>query len=164
MKTVIVYYSMSGNCEYAAEWIGSELGADRIRLEPEKAYPDSGFRKFFWGGKSAVMGETPKLKPYVFDADKYDRVIFGFPVWASNPTPPIRTFIYENREALRGKKLAAFACCSGGGAEKALEKLKKMLERDTLEAEMFLIDPKVRQDPQNVEKIKTFCKKLQMFK
>lgn len=160
MKTAVIYYSMSGNCVYAAEWINSEIGADLIRLEPEKAYPDSGFRKFFWGGKSAVMGEMPKLKPYDFDEDKYERVIFGFPVWASNPTPPIRTFIHENREALCRKKLAAFACCSGGGAEKALEKLKKMLQTDTLEAEMILIDPKEKQDPQNVEKIKTFCEKL----
>ena len=39
MKTAVIYYSMSGNCEYAAEWINSEIGADLIRLEPEKAYP-----------------------------------------------------------------------------------------------------------------------------
>ena len=160
MKTAVIYYSMSGNCEYTAEWINSEIGADLIRLEPEKAYPDSGFRKFFWGGKSAVMGEMPKLKPYDFDSTKYERVIFGFPVWASNPTPPIRTFIHENLEALHGKKIAAFACCSGGGAEKALEKLKKMLQTDMLEAEMILIDPKEKQEPQNVERIKAFCEKL----
>ena len=80
MKTAIVYYSMSGNCQYAAKSIARRTGADLIRIEPEKAYPDSGFKKYFWGGKSAVMGDVPALKPYEFDADKYERVIFCFPV------------------------------------------------------------------------------------
>ena len=161
MRTVIVYYSMSGNCEFAAGKIAAELGADVIRLEPEKSYPDSGFRKFFWGGKSAVMGEMPKLKPYSFDGEKYERVIFGFPVWASNPTPPIRTFIHENRDALRGKRFAAFACCSGGGADKALDKLKKLLEADSFEAELVLIDPKDKPNSENEAFIKGFCRKLE---
>ncbi|MBQ2161110.1 MAG: flavodoxin family protein [Firmicutes bacterium] len=59
MKTAIVYYSLSGNCEYAAKKAASILGADLIRLEPVKDYPDSGFKKYFWGGKSAVMAEKP---------------------------------------------------------------------------------------------------------
>ncbi len=44
--------------------------------------------------------------------------------------------------------------------DKALEKLKKMLQTDMLEAEMILIDPKEKQDPQNVQRIKVFCEKL----
>ena len=61
MKTAVVYYSLTATEDYAAKRIAEKLDADLIRLEPEKAYPDSGFRKFFWGGKSAVMGETPAL-------------------------------------------------------------------------------------------------------
>ena len=30
-----------------------------------KAYPTKGFRKFLWGGKSAVMAEKPKLLPFM---------------------------------------------------------------------------------------------------
>ncbi|MBR6089743.1 MAG: hypothetical protein IKP86_07405 [Anaerolineaceae bacterium] len=160
MKTAIVYYSMSGNCEFTAKKIAERTGADLIRLEPEKTYPDSGFRKFFWAGKSAVMGETPALKPYEFDASKYDRIIFGFPVWASNPTPPIRTFIRDNGSAIRGKKLAAFTCYSGGGADKALEKLKKLLGTGSLEAELILIDPMTKNDPANEAEIERFCEKF----
>lgn len=87
MKTAIVYYSMSGNTKYTAEKIAQTLqGKDKtdiIKIAPEKAYPDKSARKFIWGGKSAVMGETPKLMPYEFNADKYDRIIIGTPVWAS---------------------------------------------------------------------------------
>ncbi len=151
---------MSGNCEYTAEKIAGILGADLIRIEPEKAYPDSGFRKFFWGGKSAMMGESPALKPYEFDADAYGRVIFGFPVWAANPTPPIRSFIKENAAGLKGRRFAAFACQSGSGAEKALAKLKTMLGTGTLEAELILIDPKDKPSPENDQALAAFCAKL----
>ena len=55
MRTAIVYYSMSGNTAAAAKKVAEGLRADLIEIKPEKAFPDKGFRKFFWGGKSAVM-------------------------------------------------------------------------------------------------------------
>lgn len=160
MKTAIVYYSMSGNCQYAAKSVARRTGADLIRIEPEKAYPDSGFKKYFWGGKSAVMGDMPALKPYEFDADKYERVIFCFPVWAGNVTPPIRTFISENRAQLKGKKLAALVCHSGGGGEKPIAKLKAMLGVTELEAELDLIDPRDKSDSSKDRALEEFCKGL----
>ena len=143
MKTLIVYYTLEGNTHYAAKKIASELGADVLRIKPVK---------------SAVMAETPELAPYEFDASAYDRIVFGFPVWAGNVTPPIRTFIKEND--LSGKHIAAFACQSGAGAEKAFEKLKAALGIGELEAELVLIDPKAKPDPMNEEKIIGFCGKL----
>jgi len=159
MAAIIVYYSMSGNTEFAAKQVAESLGADCLRLNPVKKYPDKGFRKFFWGGKSAVMAETPGLDPYEFDAGKYDCIIFGFPVWAGNVAPPIRTFIRDND--LSGKKIAAFACQSGSGAEKAFEKLKAALGIQSLAAELILIDPKDKKNEVNGQLIASFCDKLQ---
>ena len=68
MKTIIVYYSLEGNTEYVAQTIANQLDADLLRIEPAKSYPTGGFRKFFWGGKSAVMGETPELVSKVLAA------------------------------------------------------------------------------------------------
>lgn len=159
MKTAVVYYSMSGNCEFVANQTGNFLDCDLIRIEPLKAYPDKGARKFYWGGKSAVMGEKPKLKPYEFEADRYDCVILGFPVWASNVTPPIRAFLSEND--LKGKKVGAFVCYSGGGAQKALGKLKKILGRESLDGELILIDPLSHDHAEAVNMIREFCEELE---
>ena len=160
MNTLIVYYSLEGNTEYAAGRVAAALGADLLRLEPVKAFPTAGFRKFFWGGKSAVMAEAPRLRPYEFQPERYGRVLLGFPVWAGNVAPPLRTFVLENREALRGKRVAAFACQSGAGAEKALGRLKALLGVDALEAELVLIDPKSRPGPQNEARLAAFCDAL----
>ena len=160
MKTAIVYYSMSGNTKFIADKIAENIDADVIRIEPVKAYPDSGVRKFIWGGKSAVMGNTPKLQPYDFDADKYDTIIFGTPVWASTFTPPIRTFIEENKASLAEKKIAVFICFSGGGADKAIDKLKKYIGISKFAAELVLVDPKEKLDSENEKKVKEFCELL----
>ena len=160
MKNLIVYYSMLGNTEYAADIIAENTGADILRIEPEKAYPDKGFKKFLWGGKSAVMGDKPKLLPYEFDAGKYDRIIFGTPVWASTFTPPLRTFIADNGEKLKGKKFALFLCYAGGGADKAAEKLKKELGIDSFDAELVLTDPKDKPKEEDKTSILEFCEKL----
>lgn len=155
MKTIIVYYSMGGNTEYVAEMIAKLLDADTLRIYPKKAYPSKGFLKFVWGGRSAVMAETPKLEAYDFDASVYDRVVIGFPVWASSITPPIRTFVKEND--ISGKHVAAFACEGGSGAEKAFGQLKQAIGIDSFEAETILIDPKDKPDEENERKIRDFC-------
>lgn len=157
MKSLVVYYSMSGNCEMVAEKIKELAGADVLRIDPEKAFPDSGFKKFFWGGKSAVMGDTPALKPYEFDAALYDCVIIGFPVWASRMAPPLKTFVADNLEVLKGKKVASFACQGGSGAERAFAQLCGMLGRDSLDATLVLNDPKTRANSENDLKISAFC-------
>ena len=155
MKKAIVYYSMSGNTDYVANRISEKLDADLIRISPKKEYPNKGVMKFFWGGKSAIMGETPELEDYEFDSDKYDTIIFGSPVWASSFTPPIRTFIKDNME-----KLKVFICSMGGGSAKTIEKLKQFLQIDNFEAELELIDPKDKQSDEKDKKIEEFIEKF----
>ncbi|MBQ3374804.1 MAG: NAD(P)H-dependent oxidoreductase [Erysipelotrichaceae bacterium] len=157
MKTAIVFYSQSGNVRWAAQQMAEILKADLIELECVKQYPDKGFKKFYWGGKSAVMQETPKLQPYVFNGEEYDRIILGSPVWASNIAPPLRTFIKENQEALVEKKTAAFVCMSGSGGQKALNKLEKLV---TLCAQLVLIDPLERPSRDNDALIRDFCARV----
>ena len=149
MKSLIVYYSLQGNSELVADAISKTIDADILRIEPEKAYPDKGAKKFIWGGKSAVMGEMPAL----------DSIILGFPNWASRPAPPIKSFVKEQKEKLKGKKISVFCCQAGNGAEKAFEKLKKDLEIDSFKAELVLIDPKLKKENFDEVKVKEFCER-----
>ena len=160
MKTVVVYYSLSGNVAWAAGRIAERLGAELLPVEPVKAYPVRGAAKFFRGGKSAVFEETPALKPCAPLPEDAEQVIFGFPVWAGNVTPPIRSYVKEYASSLRGKTFAAFACQSGAGGEKALGKLKQCLGAE-LRAELILIDPKDKPSEENDKRIDAFCESVQ---
>ena len=160
MKRLIVYYSLEGNTEYIADELAKALPADKLKLVPKKAYATGGFSKFFWGGKSAVMAEKPELEPYDTDLSAYDQIIFGFPVWAGTFTPPLRTFILENKDALKNKSLAAFACQSGAGAEKAFAKMKDCIgAADFIEIAIF-IDPKAKPSDVNKRTLDAFITKL----
>ena len=156
MKAAIVYYSMSGTCRKVAELIEKEINADLIELVPKKAYPDKGFRKFYWGGKSALMAERPELEAYAFDADSYDFIIFGTPVWASTFVPPLRTFIEENRKGLSSKKIAAYATYKGSGGEKTLKKLEEELRIDRFFKEAAWLETDVTRKAEVL--VKEFCK------
>ena len=160
MRDLVVYYSFEGNTDYVADKICASTGADKLRLAPKKAYKGEGFTKFVWLGRSAVMAEKPALEEYSIDLDQYDRIIFGFPVWASNVTPPLRTFVIENKEKLSGKKFVAFACQSGNGAQKAFPKLAKILGIEAFEKTEIFIDPKALASEEKDEQIAAFCEAL----
>ncbi len=160
MKTLVVYFSLEGNTEYVANKIKEKIGADLLKLVPKKAYHDKGFAKFFWGGKSAVMAEKPELEPYEVNLSEYERIIFGFPVWASNFTPPIRTFVEDNKSELSSKKLAVYACQSGTGADKAFVKLAKTIGIEDFEHTAIFIDPKAKKNEGTDAQIDSFCDAL----
>ena len=160
MRTAIVYYSMSGNTAFIAEKLAEGTEADLIEIRPVKAYPGKGVRKFLWGGKSAVMEETPSLEPYKFRGEEYGRIVIGFPVWAGNMAPPVRTFLKENRDMLQNKKVYAFACQSGNGAEKAFGKLQECLGGKSLDGTLVLIDPKKKKTEEALRKTGEFREKL----
>lgn len=161
MKTLIIYFSLEGNTEYAAERIAEKLSADKLKLVPTKKLATSGFSKFFWNGKSAVMAEKPELEPYNVELSSYDQIVFGFPVWAGTFTPPIRTFVSDNIESLKNKHISAFACQSGAGAEKAFAKLASTIGITSFEHTLILIDPLAKKSQENDLKLLTFAKKLQ---
>ena len=142
MKTAIVYYSMHGNVRYVAEKVAKELGADLIELKPVKAYPDKGAMQFIWGGSAVTFKKKPDLEPYTFNASEYDLVIIGTPVWASNFTPPLRTFFEDND--LTGKKIAVIATSAGGDSSKCIQAVKEATKTDALAATLSLTDPKDR--------------------
>ena len=161
MKTAIVYYSMHGNVRYVSEKVAKELGADLIELIPVKAYPDKGAMQFIWGGSAVTFKKKPELEPYTFNASDYDLVIIGTPVWASNFTPPLRTF-FENND-LTGKKIAVIATSAGGDSSKCLEAVKAAAKADSLAAVLSLTDPKDKPSDENEKQIAAFietCKGL----
>ena len=161
MKTAIVYYSMHGNVRYVSEKVAKELGADLIELVPVKAYPDKGAMQFIWGGSAVTFKKKPELEPYTFNTSDYDLVIIGTPVWASNFTPPLRTF-FENND-LTGKKIAVIATSAGGDSSKCLEAVKIASKADSLAAVLSLTDPKDKPSDENEKQIAAFietCKGL----
>lgn len=147
MSTLVVYFSFEGNTKFIAEKIAETIGAGLIELKTSKKYPREGFGKYFWGGKSVIFGEKPKLTNEPIDLSCYETLIIGTPVWAGSFAPPIKSFITQYK--IQGKRIALFASHAGGGAKKCFAKLKEALPGNKFIGETDYVEPK--KNPESAE-------------
>jgi flavodoxin len=157
MSTLVVYFSFTGSTKFVAEKIAETIGADITELKTSKNYPTEGFRKYFWGGKSVIFGDEPKLINDPIDLNKYETIIIGTPIWAGSFTPPIKSFINQNK--IQGKRIALFASHAGGGAQKCFTKLKKELSGNEFLCEIDFVEPKKSLE-ENLSKAVSWAKGL----
>lgn len=162
IKTLVVYYSMSGDVKSAAERIAKETGADILRLETVAAYPEGTAARFVICGKSALEADKPELKKYEIDLSKYHQIIIGTPIWAATYTPPVGSFMAK--ENLTDKKIYLYASSASGNADKCFGKMKEALGCMENIPTLSLVDPKKKKNinnNNNKEKIEEFCKIIQ---
>jgi flavodoxin len=138
MKTAVVFYSLDGNCAFAAEQIKTQLNADLIQLYTKDDKKRGKIGKMFWGVGMVFGHKKPPLKPYDFNPAAYDLIVIGAPVWAGSPAPPVQTFLSQTK--ISGKKAALFVCHAGGKGD-ALNKFKALLPGNEVVAEADFNNP-----------------------
>ncbi len=104
MKTIIYYYSMTGNCERLANKISAQLDCNIERIIEQNKRISKGFLRFLNGG-SAASKKVGKINPLINNPDNYERILIITPFWASSPIPAIRGFLDLYKDKLKGKKL-----------------------------------------------------------
>jgi len=128
MKSLIVYYSYTGNTEKIAKKLKGIL-SKKGQAEIHRLKPIDESNNFFVQAASAFAGKRAKLPEEKFDLSGYDLICLGTPVWALAPTPAINTFL-DKCKNLDGKDAICFTTYkSGAGVKRCLntmiEKLKQ---------------------------------------
>lgn len=129
MKIVIVYYSRSGQTRKIAELIGSKLNAEIEEIHDHKSR--KGIFGFITSGNEAYLRKMPAIDPPKKDPAQYDMVIIGTPIWAGNPSTPVRAFLKENQEKL--KQVAFFCTSMGSNPKPAFEEMRKIIGQEPIE-------------------------------
>ncbi len=156
-KTLVVYYSYTGNTELAARTIAKELGADLKKIEDVER--PSKIKVKTMGVIAAARGQTWEIRPVEINLSEYGRIFVGSPIWKGNPTPEINAFI--SRSDFAGKPVVVFVTME----KNPKDGLKKMSSR--VEAKggrvvgMFAIQVRGPDTKQVVEKVRTALKGLQ---
>ena len=119
MKCAVIYFSWSGNTRFAAETVAKKAGADLFEIKAEKPY-NADFGKCCDEAKPECYGKTLRaIKPIEgLDLAKYDVVFVGTPNWWGTMAPPVRTWVTQSKEALKGKKVCLFQTHGGGGMQR----------------------------------------------
>ena len=154
MKSLVVYYSRTGNARFAAETIAAEIGADIEEVIDQKKR--NGPLGFLTGGSDARRGKETEISPTVKSPAEYDLIIVGTPVWASRPSPAIATYLKKNN--LSGKKVAFFFT-RGGKKPTALDETKTLIPNSEFIGQLSLINPILTKD-ESEKQIRDWCKTL----
>lgn len=124
MKDLVVYYSLEGNTQQAAEKIARKLHADVLKLNTVHDIPKSNL-KYLIGGMQATFGLCVKIKSLDLNPEHYDRIILGTPVWANKAAPAVKSFLKKYH--VKDKVIALFTCSGGGDNDKCVLNLRKKL-------------------------------------
>ena len=154
MKTLLIYYTRTGNAKFTAETIAAELGADVEEVIDLKNR--QGRLAFMSNGRDAMQGKETPIAPTTRNLIDYDLIIIGQPIWAGNPTPAIRTYL--NKNDLSGKKVALFF--SDSRSDKAVEKTKTLMPNSTFFKELALPAKGFKNKEEIKNKISEWCNTL----
>jgi flavodoxin len=154
MKSLVVYYSRTGNAKFVAETVAAEMGSD---IEEVVDMKNRG-GKLGWmsAGRDATGGRETQIKPTTKVPADYDLIIVGTPVWAWRPSAAIKTYLGKND--LSGKKVALFFTMDNA-LRQAIEKTKALAPNAIFVGELALAKA-LENKEESAKKIADWCNTL----
>lgn len=125
MKSLVVYYSMTGKTKLVAEAIAEALKATLVEILERRPIPIPFV--YLSGAFRALTNRGSKICPVDVDLKQYEKIFIGSPIWASRPTPAINSFIYQTN--FEGRSVIPFFTMGGDNAEKAVANITAKIER-----------------------------------
>ena len=118
-KTLVVYYSASGNTKRVAEDIAEAADGDLFEITPAEPYTSDDLN--WTNANSRVSREhddeslrnVPLTSTTVADWSSYDTVFIGYPIWWGIAAWPVNNFVTDND--FTGKTVIPFATSSSSG-------------------------------------------------
>jgi flavodoxin len=80
LKSLVVYYTRTGNARFVAETIAAEVGADIEEVIDLKKR--SGILGWLRGGSDARKGKETEITQTQKVPANYDLIVVGTPIWA----------------------------------------------------------------------------------
>jgi flavodoxin len=146
MKTLVAFYSKTGNTRKLAKKIADILNADLDEIIDKKS------RKgvFGWlGGAGDAARKRLTGIEFKNNPAEYDLVIIGTPVWANTMVPAVRTYINEHKF-----ENTALFCTYGGSAGITFADMEEQIKTKPV----AVLGLKDREIDHSDEKIEEFCR------
>lgn len=129
MKTLVVYYSYSGNTKKVVDMIKEKKNFDVLKIKPVNDYSDD-YQKVVDDEEAKMdMNEIIEIKDINVNLDYYDRILLGTGVWWYKITPAIRSFL--NKYDLKDKVIVPFIT-NGGWLGEALNDVKRYAKESNI--------------------------------
>lgn len=151
-KTLVVYYSASGNTERVAKDIAGAVGADLFEIEPEQPYTEDDLN--WTNSDSRVSREhddeslrnVPLKTTEVADWSSYDTVFIGYPNWWGDM--PMILYSFFDEYDFSGKTIIPFNTHGGSGFSSTINTITELEPSATVNQNGFTVS---RNDVQEAE-------------
>jgi flavodoxin len=138
-RTLVAYFSRSGNTRVIAGQLHRDLGAALFEILPAESYPEDYEQTVEKARRERDAGFKPALKTNVPNIAQYETIFLGFPIWGETAPPIIRSFLAAHD--VSGKILRPFITHGGYGLGNSLSVLRdhapraRILEPFSMEAD-----------------------------
>ncbi len=105
-KTIVMYYSLTGNTKDIALQIQSFTNADIYEIKPKEEIKQ-GPSLYITSKKQISSGNYPEIINDFPDIDKYDTIFVGSPIWWYTAAPVVLEFLKEFD--FKNKKVVPFS-------------------------------------------------------
>lgn len=126
-KTLVVYFSATGNTERVAKMIATAAQADLYKIQPAKGYTSADLDWHNKSSRSSVEMNDAKARPElsgsVSNWADYTTVYLGYPIWWDQAPRIINSFI-ESYD-FSGKVVIPFATSGSSSITHSAQELKK---------------------------------------
>jgi flavodoxin len=112
-RTLVAYFTRSGNTRVIAAQLHRELGADLFEIAPARPYPEDYEQTVAQATRERDARFAPPLMAKVANLAAYDTIFLGFPIWGETAPPVVRSFLKTHD--LSGKTVRPFVTHGGYG-------------------------------------------------
>ncbi|MCR5047076.1 MAG: NAD(P)H-dependent oxidoreductase [Treponema sp.] len=126
-KTLVVYFSVTGNTQKLAKETAAAIGADIQEIIPQKMYTKADLNWRNKESRATVECNDKNARPEIqknVDISSYDTVILCYPIWWAYAPKVVYTFVESQN--WNGKKLVTLCTSGSSGLGQSGNELSKL--------------------------------------
>ncbi len=123
-KTLVAFFSHSGNTKVVAKNIKENVSGDLFQIETVELYPADYNAVVDKARKEKTADYRPKLATKIQNMDSYDVIFIGYPNWFG--TIPMEVFTFFEEYDFSGKTIVPFCTHEGSGLGQSERDIKKL--------------------------------------
>ena len=123
-KSLVVYFSWSGNTENVAKSIQSQMDSDIFEIIPATPYSDDYDTVVDLAQEEQRNNARPAISGSIDNINDYDVIYVGFPNWWGDM--PMILYTFFDTYDLSGKTVALFCTSGGSGLSNTVNEVKSL--------------------------------------
>lgn len=134
-KTLVVWYSFTGNSKAITTALRSHITADALEVKPAREGLDYAANNYAIGSSliaairqnPSSASSYPAIKEVEVSFDEYETVIIVTPLWWSQMAAPMQSFLFKYADKLAGKTIGLIVTSASSGISGVEQDAKRLL-------------------------------------